>query len=364
MLITLFGPAMKAATPAMKAAIPACPGRLTLVDTFELSGMSWAACEDLQKHGGALSLVSSTGRTEWFNKGYELFGSAPTGNDDNYYLNYTKAEAVGSPHDVLALGLLSSDVTWERVAGTVPPIRHAGTRTFVGSRGSVADTTFNDAGEDAAGYGFPPALSYVFNLTNIAQGGAPILDGAQYINSSLMAEGLVGDWLPIVVFYFPVVPTSPYLPKNARGSRYWTMVASAAPDMHGSREQTVWFRFQQVECAAASGGKQPRSTPLGCQLVGAPQYWDTYWWSRAPGNSTTSTYGPTAAASASGFYASLLANRAWWERELTLEGMMDLSLPSPRSTNGTQLAMQMRHNIARGMITWHDTWGPRYGVLP
>ena len=146
MLINFFGPAMAAAT-------PACPGRMALVDTFELNGTSWAACEDLQKHGGALSLVSSTGRTEWFNKGYELFGSAPTGNDDDYYLNYTKAEAVGSPHDVLALGLLSSDVTWERVAGAVPPIRHAGTRTFVGSRGSVADTTFNDAGEDAAGYG-------------------------------------------------------------------------------------------------------------------------------------------------------------------------------------------------------------------
>ena len=25
---------------------------------------------------------------------------------------------------------------------------------------------------------------------------------------------------------------------------------------------------------------------------------------------------------------------------------------------------QMLHNLLRGMITWHDTWGPRYGVLP
>mgnify|MGYP006162503929 CR=1 FL=1 len=26
--------------------------------------------------------------------------------------------------------------------------------------------------------------------------------------------------------------------------------------------------------------------------------------------------------------------------------------------------MASRHNIVRGMITWHATWGPRYGVLP
>ena len=78
---------------------------------------------------------------------------------------------------------------------------------------------------------------------NIAEGGAPIADGAKYVNSSLMAEGLVGDHLPVSVFYFPVVPGSPYLPPAARGRRHWTMVASPEPDMRGSREQTVWFRF-------------------------------------------------------------------------------------------------------------------------
>ena len=55
---------------------------------------------------------------------------------------------------------------------------------------------------------------------------------------------------------------------------------------------------------------------------------------------------------------------ARWAAELAAEGMHELSLPSPASTNGTQLVTQMRHNIIQGMITWHDTWGPRYGVLP
>ena len=65
-------------------------------------------------------------------------------------------------------------------------------RAFVGSRGSSVDTTFNDQGEDASNYGFPPPLSYVFNLTNIAEGGTPIKNRDQYINQSAMAEGLVG----------------------------------------------------------------------------------------------------------------------------------------------------------------------------
>ena len=34
------------------------------------------------------------------------------------------------------------------------------------------------------------------------------------------------------------------------------------------------------------------------------------------------------------------------------------------STNGTWLTIEARHNLVLSMITKHDTWGPRYGVLP
>ena len=101
-----------------------------------------------------------------------------------------------------------------------------------------------------------------------------------------------------------------------------------------------------------------------CKIVGEPQYWDTYWWSKAPGNGKTLRTGPVNGSSASGFYESLLENRRWWSDELNAEGMHELRLPSPASTNGTWLLTQMLHNIIGGMITWHDTWGPRYGVLP
>ena len=117
--------------------------------------------------------AASSGTTEWFHKTHETYGSAPLGSDDaSYYLNLTKKAAVEDKTDVLAVRLLATEegLTWSRVASVVPPIRHTGVRTFVGSRGSVADTSFTDAGEDAAGYGFPPPMSFVFNLTNLAEG--------------------------------------------------------------------------------------------------------------------------------------------------------------------------------------------------
>ena len=43
---------------------------------------------------------------------------------------------------------------------------------------------------------------------------------------------------------------------------------------------------------------------------------------------------------------------------------MELSLPSPASTNGTWLANQAVHGLVRSMITRQDTWHPRYGVTP
>ena len=153
----------------------------------------------------------------------------------------------------------------------------------------------------ASRYGFPPALSYVFNLTNMAEGGTPIEDGNKYLNASAMAAGLIGGHLPVVIYYYPVRSDSPYLKQPVQGSRYWTMVAAPTPDMQGSREQGactcaredrhlciyaiyapfksfnghlvtcaficttgIWFRFQQVECKG--------NMTANCHLVGKPQY--------------------------------------------------------------------------------------------
>ena len=107
------------------------------------------------------------------------------------------------------------------------------------------------------------------NLTAISHGEPPVLDFHQYVNFSALGEGLLGQPQPNLVFYFPILPQNF---SSYGGARYWTMIASPVPDMEGSREQSVWFRFQQLKCAGA--GMAPP-----CALHGAPQYYDTYWYS-------------------------------------------------------------------------------------
>ena len=89
---------------------------------------------------------------------------------------------------------------------------------------------------------------------------------------------------------------------------------------------------------------------------------DTYWYSRSP--ITNRWVPPSRVASHQGFYANLLAVHRYWEAELAAEGMMQLQLPSPASTNGTLLSLQATHSLVRSMISREDTWHPRYGVVP
>jgi len=233
-------------------------------------------------------------------------------------------------------------------------VHDAGVRTFTGSRSASVDATFSDHADDCTDNGFPRPQGYVMNLTAIANGEPPIPpDGwFKYVNFSAMAEGLLGQPSPNLVFYFPLLPQnfSAY-----GGSRYWTMVASPRPDMQGGREQDVWFRFQQLRCSGA------RLAPP-CELVGTPQYYDTYWFSNSP--ITDRWIRPELKANASGFYGNLLAVKRYWDRELAAEGMMALSLPDTAGTNGSWLTDQALFSMVRSMISRDDTWHPRYGVLP
>ena len=250
----------------------------------------------------------------------------------------------------------------------------------------------------------------------------------QQWNESGMADGLVGDYLPTALFYIPVsqvsaancsdddglqycnistrVPNCNSKHKSAQCAvcqkelkpycgmdqawgvnngdpskclrcvkqlvnntsygnehRYWTYLNIPKADMGTSREQGTWMRFQQVACAGAN------MTPP-CRLLDWPMYWDTMWFSRFPGaNASDTAYqtlatGPANASSSSGFYRALLTLRQWWRHELAAEGMMQMQLPSPTSTNGTYLATQAVHSIIKSMITRQRTFHPRFGVKP
>ena len=87
-------------------------------------------------------------------------------------------------------------------------------RTFVGSRGSSVDTTFDPFGGDCNWEGWPSWESYAINMHNNAVG-----DPWQSYNGSAAADGIVGGVLPNVIFYLPM-----YNNGSSR-FRYWTYFA-------------------------------------------------------------------------------------------------------------------------------------------
>ena len=133
-----------------------CPDRSTLVDSFEVNGTAWLACEDLQQPGGDVVLVSGAGDVERFEKSYAPFTTNYT-DDADYYLGLSKAAVANATTDILGAKLLSGKaLTWAAVERAVPPIRSSGhgpaamgdmpcsgVRTFVGSRSATVDTVFD-----------------------------------------------------------------------------------------------------------------------------------------------------------------------------------------------------------------------------
>ena len=359
-----------------------CPPGATHVDSFiTADGTAWLACEDLQTPAGGLTLVPSAGAPLHIPKTYEPYwqGSAA---DAEYFLGLDRAEVLAAKWDMLGAELLRrgdptfacvrrrGGPTFARVRRALPPIRRSGgdggagpqcnvyaagggVRTFVGSRSASVDATFSDHAEDCSANGFPSVQSYVINLTSVAMDEPTITDFSSYLNFTAIADGLVGGHLPAAAFYFPILRQNF---STFGGSRYWTMIAAPVPDMRGGREQSVWFRFQQLRCARADLGPP-------CDLHGPPQYYDTYWFSSSPIPSSRWVR-PELRANASGFYSNLLELHRWWGAELAAEGIVDLSLPETAQTNGTWLRDQAVHSVVRSMISRDDTWHPRYGVLP
>ena len=359
---------------------PSCPTGVE-VDIFSAEGKQWRACEDLGTPGGAMLLISD-GDVEsvWLPKSYEPYSPLP---DNEYYLGLGKQTVLGAKWDMLGDAIIHSctdktpttglcEPSWSRVEKAMPVMRYSrgnkqasgnqfmcspyspesGVRTFTGSRSASVDATFSDHADDCTDNGFPRPQGYVMNLTAIAAGEPPIHDFHKYVNFSGIAEGLVGggSGYPNLIFYFPI-QTQNFT--GFGGSRYWTMIASPVPDMEGGREQSVWFRFQQLKCDAA--GK-------ACSLHGKPQYYDTYWSSFSP--ITSRWIRPELQANATGFYSNLLAVKRYWDGALQAEGMMQLRLPPSAASNGTWLQQQSIFAMVRSMISRDDTWHPRYGVLP
>ena len=229
-----------------------------------MNSTTWAACEDLQQSQGAIVLVSSTGESEWFHKTFEPYGTSAT--DSNYYLGLGKDAVGNASTDILGAKLLQNQaLSWADVEAAVPPIRVSGrggewgtncrgVRTFVGSRGAAYDGTIDDLGHVIPGHDWD-GCSGGRQIDTIAIGQWNVVNSQpkQTYNINTTAEGIVGDFLPTAFFF---------LPQTANGTewRYWSNFIVPVADMQGSREQSVWQRFQQIECSG------PQMKPP-CKLV-------------------------------------------------------------------------------------------------
>lgn len=127
---------LRFASARLSSAPPSCKDGMTRVATFDLNDTAWAACEDLERPGGALVLLSADGAAEWFEKTYEPYTQ---GGDDQYYLNLTKGHVMSAREDVLATTLLQnySEITWALVESAVPPMMSLGIRC--GKEGTGAE---------------------------------------------------------------------------------------------------------------------------------------------------------------------------------------------------------------------------------
>ena len=93
-----------------------CPAGMTHLDSFELAGASWVACENLQRMDGAIALLSNDGRGEWFAKGHEEYAD-PSAVEAEYYFpaqGLNKSAVVKDPVDILGQTILSKNFTHVR----------------------------------------------------------------------------------------------------------------------------------------------------------------------------------------------------------------------------------------------------------
>ena len=192
--------------------------------------------------------------------------------------------------DVLGAKLLADkagSLSWSDVERAIPPIRVSGpggrwgtnckgTRTFVGSRGSAADSTIDDFGDVYSDWdSCSPVMEYV-GVVGINKYNAAVGAPRQAYDKSGFADGILGEILPTSITYLPMQDN------GTSRFRYWTALIVPVADMGSSREQSSWTRYQQVACSG------PQMKPP-CKQVGEPQYWDTYWFSRYPGANASDT---------------------------------------------------------------------------
>jgi hypothetical protein len=174
-----------------------------------------AVFEDLEDRKGSIVFMTQEGVCLTLPKSLE-----PTKvPEESLYRGRTIDEITGNKRDILAEEILAEegDPTFEKVAACLPPLKYC---TFVGTRHSIEKIEFDYGG----------ASSLYIDSRKI------IKDVEKIIEAKDVWEGLIGGFLPVVRFVFPV-----------GDKEWWEMVVFAEEDPTRVWTQPGWYRFLLVE---------------------------------------------------------------------------------------------------------------------
>jgi hypothetical protein len=281
-------------------------GAWTLMATLEVAGEGTVAVfEDLHTVDGPILYIGESGPLLQLAKTLE-----PTRvPEESCYRGHSKEEIIDADRDILRDEILAQgrDPTLEEVAACFPPIRRVryghsqGPHTFVGSRDCVdVVPIFYDA-VTAAPRVNPGII-------------APEIEGV--VEEERIWEGLVGGWLPVVRFAYPV-----------REGLTWDTLTFGVVDPPTIFSQPAWYRILRLEDG----------------VLTAAHYFDSflpYPLEEEPGPE--------------GFYSDLYKLHTYWSK--ALDGAMALDLPESWVTDFC------RHAMVQEMITRVGDH-PRYGVV-
>ena len=255
--------------------------------------------------------------------------------------------------------------------------------TFVGSRGSSVKSSFDSLGSDVNGFGYPDMNQWP---DKYGRSSAVFKD---LLNKTDQREGLWGSHLPIVTMFHSFlagsecsscsVPPSPCPgkpghtfcsenpaphqcdqppchPGNNSGSGWIEWTAVPVADMEGSQQQDVFFRVTKVDDNGTVVDARYFDTfaLLGFEGTDLPVEVND-------GALVQGMGSPAGSAIAADFYSEVLNQRNYWDATLEREGMMKFSLPG---ADGLLLRDQAVHVVVRDMISRHDFFWPKYGILP
>ena len=276
----------------------------------------YIVCEDFSGGGGNSSLlyVAASGVTIALPKRVV----PQTVADEDSYLGLGKGAVMNATRDVLGEALLAKagGFNLADVEAAIPPMRTiAGPWTWTATRESAVDVVLSPGGDDKGSMGLPtPAklqFTPLFNETPIAKMG---IRG----RTVDVWDGLLGGFLPVLVFLYPDSEAS-------ASAKYWEMTIAPVPFGSGN-EAPVHVRYVRVEDGEVQRSRYFNNFAQNCE------------------STSINTSEPS-----SQYYANLLDQRHFWA-DVFDEGAQ-IDLPRRNDTDGAMLVDQMKHARVRDMLT-------------